>query len=253
VSSLRRPRHRPTAPSPSQTSTRGTAPNVSINRHQPAYRSSARLAGISTADAQRVAGHHRQHRQLLRGPPLPEADRQLDRRGTRSRTARPRRPRSWCVPPDPAARIHRPQQRHPITQRANRMRPADPLGDHRRRIDGYTRNNSRIRGSSASTTDPIRRRRYRAGSSPASALFTVFLVHPPPVRSPRSASAPTGAAGGSHPLLHLSTFLTRLRPGSVRGSLHGSKGLPEDTRAQQTNGPAEIPNQAQRQQTIRPY
>ena len=36
----RRARHRPTAPSPSQTNTRGTAPSPAISRHQPAYRSS---------------------------------------------------------------------------------------------------------------------------------------------------------------------------------------------------------------------
>ncbi len=53
VSSLRRPRHRPIAPSPSHTSARGTAPSASISCHQPAKRSSACLLGTSTAEAHR--------------------------------------------------------------------------------------------------------------------------------------------------------------------------------------------------------
>ena len=53
VSSLRPPRQRPTAPSPSQTSTRGTAPSEAISCHQPAIRSSAVREGISTAAAVR--------------------------------------------------------------------------------------------------------------------------------------------------------------------------------------------------------
>jgi hypothetical protein len=51
VSSLRFPRHRPIAPSPSHTKTRGTAPRVLISCHQPVNKSSARRVGISTADA----------------------------------------------------------------------------------------------------------------------------------------------------------------------------------------------------------
>ena len=54
VSSARRARHLPTAASPSQTSTRGTAPSVAISYHQPAYSSSARRLGTSTADAHRA-------------------------------------------------------------------------------------------------------------------------------------------------------------------------------------------------------
>jgi hypothetical protein len=53
VSSIRPPRLRPTAVSPSQTRVRGTAPSPWISRHQPANRSSAPRVGISTADSQR--------------------------------------------------------------------------------------------------------------------------------------------------------------------------------------------------------
>ena len=53
VSSIRPPRLRPTAASPSQTRVRGTAPSAWISRHQPANRSSAARVGTSTADSQR--------------------------------------------------------------------------------------------------------------------------------------------------------------------------------------------------------
>ena len=53
VSSGRLFRHRPIAPSPSHTSTRGTAPNPAISCHHPAYRSSAARDGTSTAEANR--------------------------------------------------------------------------------------------------------------------------------------------------------------------------------------------------------
>ena len=74
-------RHRPIAPSPSQTSARGTAPSRAISCHQPANRSGAARVGISSADSHReYAGHHRQHRQLRRPADLPEPDRHRDRR-----------------------------------------------------------------------------------------------------------------------------------------------------------------------------
>ena len=53
VNSERPPRQRPIAPSPSHTSTRGTAPNPVISRHHPANRSSACLLGNSMASSQR--------------------------------------------------------------------------------------------------------------------------------------------------------------------------------------------------------
>ena len=57
VSSLRRPRHRPIAPSPSHTSVRGTAPSASISAHHPANRSSACRDGTSSAEAHREYPH----------------------------------------------------------------------------------------------------------------------------------------------------------------------------------------------------
>jgi len=52
-----RDRHRPIAPSPSHTSTRGTAPSIESSFRQPAYRSSAPRLGISTAEAHREYPH----------------------------------------------------------------------------------------------------------------------------------------------------------------------------------------------------
>jgi hypothetical protein len=45
-------------------------------------------------------------------------------------------------------------------------------------IVGQACNNSRIRGSAASTTEPRDRRRYAGGSSAANAFLTVFFEHP---------------------------------------------------------------------------
>ena len=53
VSSGRPARHRPIAPSPSHTSTRGTAPSLSISCHQPANRSGAPRDGTSTPESHR--------------------------------------------------------------------------------------------------------------------------------------------------------------------------------------------------------
>jgi hypothetical protein len=47
------PRQRPIAPSPSHTSTRGTAPSAPISCHQPANRSAAARVGISRPDSHR--------------------------------------------------------------------------------------------------------------------------------------------------------------------------------------------------------
>jgi hypothetical protein len=53
VSSVLPQRHRPIAPSPSQTSVRGTAPSRSMSCHQPANKSGAARDGINVADNQR--------------------------------------------------------------------------------------------------------------------------------------------------------------------------------------------------------
>ena len=74
-------RHRPIAPSPSQTSARGTAPSAAISCHQPANRSS-RVTGRDQHRRQppRIAADHRQDRQPRRTALLPEPDRHRDRR-----------------------------------------------------------------------------------------------------------------------------------------------------------------------------
>jgi len=53
VNSERPDRHRPTAPSPSQTRVRGTAPKALMTFYQPANKSSARRDGIRIADSHR--------------------------------------------------------------------------------------------------------------------------------------------------------------------------------------------------------
>ena len=45
-------------------------------------------------------------------------------------------------------------------------------------IVGHACSNSRIRGSTASTTDPVAAARYAGGPSAANAFFTVFFEHP---------------------------------------------------------------------------
>ncbi len=105
-SARRRPRrHRPIAPSPSQTSTRGTAPSAvdqlppageqvlrrpGRDQHRATATASSRLTIVSTGSCVGRAD-------------LPEPDRQLDRRGTTNRTARSPRPHSPSARPGPAA------------------------------------------------------------------------------------------------------------------------------------------------------
>ena len=79
-----------------------------------------------------VAAHHGQHRQQLCRPGLAEPDRHLD--VGKPKVALRYLPGSIRRPARGVRRqIHRPQLRHPATQRTNRIRPADPLRDHRRR------------------------------------------------------------------------------------------------------------------------
>ena len=79
-----------------------------------------------------VTAHHGQHRQQLRRPGLAEPDRQLDVGNQKSHCATS--PGGIGRPARRVRRqIHRPQLRHPAAQRINRIRPADPLSNHRRR------------------------------------------------------------------------------------------------------------------------
>ena len=79
-----------------------------------------------------VAADHRQHRQELRRPELTETDRQVNvgepEVALGDLPGRIHRPTSRV-----RRQIRLPQLRHPTTQRADPVRPADPLSDHRRR------------------------------------------------------------------------------------------------------------------------
>ena len=125
-----------------------------------------------------VAGHHRQHRQLGRGAVLPGPDRQLDRPGTTSRTGPSRPARSSSARPGPAAdrpaAARRPAPRQRPDRRVHPIRSAITVAG----IVGHACSNSRIRGSTASTTDPAGARAYFGGPSAASAARTVFLETP---------------------------------------------------------------------------
>ncbi|CRK60480.1 1-deoxy-D-xylulose 5-phosphate synthase [Alloactinosynnema sp. L-07] len=178
VSSLRPPRHRPTAPSPSQTSTRGTAPNFSTSRHHPANKSSAQRFGISTAESHREYPHamvSTGRRAGLRACPNPTGS--VIGGNHRSH---------WAI--SPAAYVVREAGsggrytgRNSATRsdstRIDRFQPirsAITVAG----IVGYARNNSRIRGSTASTIEPFNGRTYFGGASEASAARTVFLETP---------------------------------------------------------------------------
>ena len=230
VSSVRPARHRPTAPSPSQTSTRGTAPSAAISCHQPANRSSARRVGISTADSHReYPQHHRQHRQLLRRAGLPEPDRQLDRREPQialrdlpGRIARARRPDPAADTPAAAPRT---RSLNTVIQRVQPIRSAITVAG----IVGTSLQQLPDRGSTASTTDPAGCRSYFGGPSEANAARTVFLEtpniprdhldrHPLRPMQPRI-SAQSSTANNS---LLLSARKPRLRRrGSKFGRRHG--------------------------------
>ena len=56
--------------------------------------------------------------------------------------------------------------------------PADPFGDHCGRHPRYSRNSSRIRGSTTSTADPFDARRYLDGAVDANSASTVFFERP---------------------------------------------------------------------------
>ena len=221
VSSVRRPRHRPIAPSPSQTSTRGTAPSASISCHQPANRSCA--AGSAPAP-RRPTGNSRVTIVstgscfAVRTCPNPAGS--LTGGNQKSHCAIS--PAAYVGPRRRVRRqIRRPQLRDPAAQRPDRVRPPDPLRDHRRR-------HRRIRRQQL--PDPrLERVRHRPRRRPLDTSAAPHWPAPPspcsarcpaPARSPRSACPPPAAAGGSQPSPPRSapaSSLARLEPGS-RGS-----------------------------------
>ena len=147
--------------------------------HQPANRSSACRDGISTADSHReYPGDHRQHRQPLRRPDLPEPDRQRDVGNQKSHCA--------ISPAAYAVRLAGSGGRYAGRSSATRPDstpdrpvPADPLRDHRRRHRRIRRQQLPELRLDPSTTDPGRRS-YFGGPSLAIAARTVFLDTPSP-------------------------------------------------------------------------
>ena len=178
VSSTRRPRHRPIAPSPSQTSTRGTAPSPAISRHQPANRSSARRVGTSTAHAHRaypVTIVSTGNCAAVRTCPNPHET-----------VTGGNHKSHWAISPAAYAvrdagsggrYAGRSSATFPLNVRIEYglpIRSAITVEG----IDGYAASSSRIRGSNASATDPCGFRTYFGGLSLASAAFTVFREIP---------------------------------------------------------------------------
>ena len=132
---LRPPRHRPTAPSPSQTSTRGTAPAAASSCHQPAIQV-LRRAGSGSAPRD----SHREYPPTIVSTGSCVAVRSARTRpaagcrGTRSRTARSRPAHTLVREAGSGGRYDRPQLARPgPSAPSDRAVPADPLGDHRRR------------------------------------------------------------------------------------------------------------------------
>jgi len=178
VSSLRRPRHRPIAPSPSHTSARGTAPSPAISRHQPANRSSARRDGTRSAQPHRaypvtIVSTGRCF--AARTCPNPHG------------TVTSGNQKSHCAISPAAYAVRdagsggRYAGRHSATfplsvrtEYGHPTRSAITVAG----IDGNAASNSRIRGSNPSATDPCGARTYLGGLSLASAAFTVFREIP---------------------------------------------------------------------------
>ena len=134
VSSVRRPRHRPMAPSPSQTSARGTAPSASMSCHQPAIQILCPPGRDQhRRGPPRIPGHHRQHRQQLRRPHLPGPGGHLQYRREPEITLGDLPGRITGPRRRVRRQVGRPQLRDPPAQRPDRIRPPDPLRDHRRR------------------------------------------------------------------------------------------------------------------------
>jgi len=178
VSSAFPDRHRPIAPSPSHTSTRGTAPRPSISRHQPANRSAACRDGISTADSHReypVTIVSTGSRVAVRTCPNPAGSAMSGNQKSH-----------WAISPAAyAVRLAgsggryagRSSATRPLSTRIDRSQPirsAITVAG----IPGYAFSSSRIRGSAASTTDPARGRSYFGGPALAIAARTVFLDTP---------------------------------------------------------------------------
>ena len=173
-----------TAPSPSQTSTRGTAPPGMVLPTSRQSRSWRRRGGLTRAAAIReYATNHRQHWQPLRGAGLPEPDRQPDVR--EPEIVLRDLPGYVAVRTTVRRQVDRPQLPHPAVKApsstaANRSAPRSPSPAS----SGTPASSSRIRGSTASTTDPAARRVPRRPIAAATPPAPCSSRSPTPARSP---------------------------------------------------------------------
>ena len=177
---LLRPRHRPTAPSPSHTSVRGTAP--SARSLPPAREQVLRVPrGTSSADA------HREYPDTIVSTGSCFAVRTCPNptgtcTGGNQKSSCAISPAAYARPRRRIRRqVRRPQLRDPPASVRIRIRPPDPLRDHRRR-----HRRERPQQLPDPRLEPIRHRprrarAYRGGPSDRSAARTVFreIVHAP--------------------------------------------------------------------------
>ena len=171
-------RHRPTAPSPSHTSTRGTAPRFSISCHQPANRSSACRDGISAAARCREYPHaivSTGNCLAVRDCPNPTGS----VTGGNQKSCWAISPAAYAVRDAGSGGRYagRSSATRPLSTRIDRSQPIRSAMTVAG-IAGYARSSSRIRGSAWSTIDPARGRSYCGGPSLANAARTVFLATP---------------------------------------------------------------------------
>jgi hypothetical protein len=217
---------RPIAPSPSHTSSFGTAPSAWISAHHPANRSSAHRDGTSSAEA------HREYPHTIVSTGSCFADRTCP---NPTGTATSGNQKSCCAISPAAYAVRdagsggRYAGRHsatfPLSARTeygHLTRSAITVAG----ICGYTRSSSRIRGSNPSATDPVAARSYRGGPSERTAARTVFretfmtraicLIGRPSARCSRRISAQS------------STEITCFLPGSARARFSGRRGQNSD-------------------------
>jgi hypothetical protein len=171
-------RHRPIAPSPSHTSTRGTAPRPLISCHQPLNKSAALRVGMSTPISQREYPHTIVSTGSCTG-------RRTCPHPTGTMTGGNQKSH-WAISPAAYAvrlagsggkytgRSSRTRSFSTVRPRSQPIRSAITVAG----IVGYDASSSRIRGSTASTIDPARFRSYFGGPSLAIAARTVFLEIP---------------------------------------------------------------------------
>ena len=224
VSSVLPARHRPIAPSPSQTSTRGTAPSARATatsrrtgpgrpRRDQQRRQPPRVARTITSTGNCVGG-----------PDLPEPHRQLI--GGNQKSHWPISPADTSsARPGPAADTPA-AARDPVPEHRDRPLPADPLRDHRRR-----HRRPRLQQLPDPRLDLVHHRprghAHTAADRPQrNAACTVFLEHPI-ARAIALIGIPSARCNrGSQPSPPRPTphfLLTRLSQGLRKGSIFSGR------------------------------